>query len=61
MMSLEAQQIVETLQSIKRVSLQPEGVEMVKQSGEVFTKAEFLPGSFTRDLLELIESHLLDG
>ena len=51
-----AEHIMGVLRSIESIGLDPELEVMIR--GEVFTSEEFVRGSFTRALLELIEEYI---
>jgi hypothetical protein len=50
--------ILDILHSIKDFNVEDDQFDVVFNEGEVLGTQEFVPGSFTRELLELIERHL---
>ena len=56
------EKIVEILHSIKNFSIEDGELDTWFEDSQYFEGIRgFIPNSFTRDLLELIERHLLDG
>jgi len=52
--------IIQVLSSIKKLSVDDGELKAEFENGNIMVKQEFVRGSFTRELLELIEEYMRD-
>jgi hypothetical protein len=56
------EEIIATLHSITKVAVFDDDLDVCFDGkDELFSSREFLPGSFTRELFELIHNHMMDS